>query len=88
MYKGKRKMKRINLQDVKLTQTRCQNLYVSTMSACRRSIVVMVGVSWRGGSQKLTKLASTTQFKMEDVCILCNVIDIFEPPHPPHGQGL
>jgi hypothetical protein len=40
------------------------------------------GASWRGGSRKLTRLASIARLKMEDVCILCNVIDNFEPcPH-------
>jgi hypothetical protein len=29
---GKRKMKRINLQDLKLTQTRYQNLFVPTIN--------------------------------------------------------
>jgi hypothetical protein len=31
MYKGKRKINKINLQGMKLTQTRCQNLYVLTI---------------------------------------------------------
>jgi len=34
------------------------------------------GVSWRGGSQEVIKLISTTQLKMEDVYIIYNVIEI------------
>jgi hypothetical protein len=37
----------------------------------------MGGVSWRGGSQEVIKLTTTTQLKMEDTCILCNVIKTF-----------
>jgi hypothetical protein len=31
MYKGKKRKKKINLQDVKLTQIKCQNFFVSTI---------------------------------------------------------
>jgi hypothetical protein len=34
------------------------------------------GVSWRGGSWELVKPTVTIQLKMEEVCILCNVIEI------------
>jgi hypothetical protein len=37
----------------------------------------MGGVTWRGGSQKVAKHVAITLFKMEDACILCNVIEVF-----------
>jgi hypothetical protein len=39
-----------------------------------RLAMVIGGVSWRGGSQEVAKLTIIAQVKMEDVCILCNVI--------------
>ncbi len=38
--------------------------------------MVMGGVSWMGGNQELVRPTTATWFKMEDVCILCNVIEI------------
>jgi hypothetical protein len=38
---------------------------------------MMGGVSWRGGSWEVTKFTTITWLKMEDVCILCNVIEVF-----------
>jgi hypothetical protein len=37
----------------------------------------MGGVCWKGGSQELAKPTTTTQLKMENTCILCNVIKVF-----------
>jgi hypothetical protein len=37
----------------------------------------MGGAYWRGGSQEVTRPLDIAQFKMEDDCILCNVIEIF-----------
>jgi hypothetical protein len=37
----------------------------------------MGGVSWRGGSREVVKFMATTQLKMEDACIFCNVIETF-----------
>jgi hypothetical protein len=37
----------------------------------------MGGVFWKGGSQELVKPTTTTQLKMEDTCIFCNVIEFF-----------
>jgi len=45
--------------------------------ACNRLVVVMGGVTCRGGSQKMAKPMAVALFKMEDVYILCNVIEIF-----------
>jgi len=39
MYKGIRKKKRENLQDVKLAQTKCQNLSMSKIDACSSSVI-------------------------------------------------
>ncbi len=50
----------------------CQNLTI-----CNRLVVLMGGVTWRGGSQKVAKHVAITLFKMEDACILCNVIEVF-----------
>ncbi len=41
------------------------------------SIVVMDVMSLKGGSQEVTRPMAIAQFKMEDVCILYNVIEIF-----------
>ncbi len=38
--------------------------------------MAMGGVSWRGGRRKMAKPIIIAQFKMEDVCIFCNVIEI------------
>jgi len=71
MYKGIRK-DRENLKDIKMSKSPSQQL-----TACN-SLVMMRGVvSWRGGSQEVVKPTTITQIKMEDVCILCNVIEIF-----------
>jgi hypothetical protein len=56
----------------------------------------MEGVSWRIGSWEVTKPTSIAQLKMEDACILYNVIKIkkkdqgkkmkvFCPFHAPNG---
>jgi len=37
----------------------------------------MGSVSWRGGSREVVKPMVTARFKMEDACILCNVIENF-----------
>jgi hypothetical protein len=37
----------------------------------------MGGVSSRGGSWEMARPMATTRFKMEDACIICNVIQIF-----------
>jgi hypothetical protein len=37
----------------------------------------MGGVFWRGGSQEVIKPTASAQLKMEDTCILCNVIETF-----------
>jgi hypothetical protein len=47
------------------------------MTSCNRSIVVMGVVSLKGGSQEVVRPMATAQFKMEDVYIFCNVIEIF-----------
>jgi hypothetical protein len=67
-YKGI--MKRENLQDVKLTQTKCQNLFMSKIDclklvghispcqkliACNKLAMVMGGMSYRGGSKEVVK---------------------------------
>jgi len=44
---------------------------------CNKSIVEMGDGSWRGGSWEVAKLTTTVQLKMEDSCIICNVIEIF-----------
>jgi hypothetical protein len=77
MYKWIRKKKRENLQDVKLVQTRCQNVSMSKLDRCNRwaynrSAVVIWGASWRGESQEVTKLTATARLKMKDAYILCN----------------
>ncbi len=41
------------------------------------SVVVMGGVSWRGENQEIIKFMATAQFKMEDILIFYNVIEIF-----------
>jgi hypothetical protein len=45
--------------------------------ACNRLVMVMGGVSWKGGSQELVKPMTITRLKMEDACILCNLIEFF-----------
>ncbi len=45
--------------------------------AYNKLVVVMGGVSWKGGSWEVTKPTTTAWLKMEDACILCNVIEIF-----------
>jgi hypothetical protein len=42
--------------------------------AYNRLAMVMGGVSWKGGSQEIVKPTTITLLKMEDICILCNVI--------------
>jgi len=37
----------------------------------------MGGVSWRGGSWEIAKLMVIAQFKMENICIFCIVIEMF-----------
>jgi hypothetical protein len=39
--------------------------------------MVIGGVSSRGGSQEVAKPMASTQLKMEDDCILCNMIETF-----------
>ncbi len=76
MYKGVRERKRENLQDVKLTQSRCQNLSMST-TAYSRLAMVMGGVCLSGGSWEVAKATVITRLKMKDAYILCNVIETF-----------
>jgi len=92
MYKWIRKKKRENLQDVKLVQTRCQNVSMSKIDRCNRWAIFLYvksqspkigqpwwchGVSWRGESREVTKLLATAWLKMKDACILPNAIEIF-----------
>ncbi len=44
---------------------------------CNGLAMVMGSVSWKVGSWEVVKLTTTTQLKMEDACILCNVIKLF-----------
>ncbi len=44
---------------------------------CNRSIMVIGGVLRRGGRRKVNKPTTIAQHKMEDDCILCNVIETF-----------
>ncbi len=46
------------------------------LAICNRSTVAMGAMSWRGGSSKVARPIISTRLKMEDVCILCNVIEI------------
>jgi hypothetical protein len=39
--------------------------------------MVMGGLFPRGGSQEVDRSMTITQLKMENACILCNVIEIF-----------
>jgi len=39
--------------------------------------MVMGGVPWRDGSWEVIRPMITIQFKMENACIFCNVIEIF-----------
>jgi hypothetical protein len=39
--------------------------------------MVMGGVSWRGGSREVVKPTTSAWLKMEDACILCNMIEFF-----------
>jgi len=48
-------------------------------TAYNKLVKEMGGVSWRGGSQEVTRLTITTRLKMEDGYSLCNVIEIFLP---------
>ncbi len=88
MYKRVKYKKREKWQVVKLAQNSYENLSMSIANclwrsiiftcqkpiACNRWTVVMGGVFWRSGSQEVIKPIITTQLKMEDTCILCNVI--------------
>ncbi len=47
------------------------------MITCNMSIVVMGGVSWRGGSWEVARPMITAQLKMANVCIFYNVIEFF-----------
>ncbi len=42
-----------------------------------KSAMVMRGVFGRGGSREVTKPTTTAQLKMENACILRNVIETF-----------
>ncbi len=90
MYQGRKLRKREMWHEVKLAQNSYENLSMSIIAcdrsiificqkptACNISVMVMGGVSWRGGSCKVAKPMTTTQLKMEDTCILRNVIEIF-----------
>jgi len=76
---------RENLQDVKLAQIKCQNLFMSKsdhlewvdhislcekLKACIRSIMVMGGVSWRGESREVVKLTLIARLKMLSLHLL------------------
>jgi hypothetical protein len=51
---------------------------ISKPTVCNKLVVEMGDVSWKGGSQKVVKLiTTTTQLKMADACSLCNVIEFF-----------
>jgi hypothetical protein len=39
--------------------------------------MVMGGAYWRGGSQEVPRPTAIAWFKMEDVCIFCNVLENF-----------
>jgi hypothetical protein len=39
--------------------------------------MVMGSVSWKGESWDVAMLSTVAQLKIEDVCILCNVIEFF-----------
>jgi hypothetical protein len=73
----KLKMNKINLQDVKLRQTRCQIFSFQQPTTYRRSIMVMGGASWRGGSWKVTRPTTITRLKMENAYNPYNVLKIF-----------
>jgi len=65
--------KKETFHNVKLAQTRCQNLSMSKISsACNKSVVEM----W-GASQEVVRPTATTWFKMDNACGLCNVIEKF-----------
>jgi hypothetical protein len=70
------KKKGENLKDVKLAQTRCQNLSISTID-CELGMV-MGGVFWRGGNWKIVQPTIIIQLKLKGSCILCNVIEFFD----------
>jgi hypothetical protein len=62
------------LKDVKLIQTRFQNLFILTSTTCNRLAIAMGGVLWKGGSWEIVRPTIIIQFKMENACILCNII--------------
>jgi hypothetical protein len=70
MYKGIRKKKRReNLREVKLAQTRYQNLPISTIN-CMQEINRGHGdVFWRGGSLEVIRLMAIARLKMKNICI-------------------
>jgi hypothetical protein len=43
----------------------------------RLSAMVMGSAFWKGGSHEVARPIAIIQLKMEDACILCNVIEIF-----------
>ncbi len=80
MYNGKIKWKGLFYKawsshklDVKISSF--QQLIV-----CKRSVVIMERVSWKGKSQKVPRPTITAQFKMEVACIHYNVIEFLEIP--------
>jgi len=89
MYKGVKIRKKKKLHDVKLVQSRCQISPCLELTTCgklaiflcqksmayNRSAMVMGDVSWRGGSREITKPMAITRLRIEDACILCNVIE-------------
>jgi hypothetical protein len=60
--------------------------------------MMMWGAFWKGGNREITRPVVMTWFKIKDVCILSNVIEIFlwkkitktkrgRPFEIPHGLG-
>jgi hypothetical protein len=45
-------------------------------TACNRSTIAMGGVSRRVGIQEVARPSAIAQLKMQDVCMLCNIIEI------------
>jgi hypothetical protein len=50
----------------------CQKLTV-----CNWLVVLMGGVFWKGKSREMVKPTTIAWLNMKDICILCNVIEIF-----------
>jgi hypothetical protein len=72
MYKGVF-FKKENLKDVKLAQTRRQNLSISTIDC---QLAVVWGVCFEG-NRKIVDPITTVRLQLKDSCILCNVFEFF-----------